>query len=212
MSATDHWMRFNVGDYLADTMHLSTFQHGIYMRLIMHYFKRRELPEDEKSLARIAGISVPLWRRESGPAASLFTHENGVWKHRRIDAEIARCDAIREVKQSAGKQGANKRWNMAHAKAADSTCDSQTMADSRAGVRARATEPQPQPTTREAPLNPPDGGKRRAGRVNGGGGERKENGRYRNAWNEHGAAIIGEEEVDDRDIRDDKIVSIVGRL
>ena len=161
MAATDHWMRFNVGDYLADTMHLSTFQHGIYMRLIMHYFKRHELPEDERSLARIAGISVPQWRRESAPAVSLFSHENGVWKHRRIDAEIERAESIREVKQNAGKQGASKRWNMAHANGEDSTCHSGNGEDSRDHAGASATL-HPQPIAKEAPLNPPDhGGKQR---------------------------------------------------
>jgi uncharacterized protein YdaU (DUF1376 family) len=174
MSTTDHWMRFNVGDYLADTMHLSTFQHGIYMRLIMHYFKRRELPEDERALARIAGISVPMWRRESGPAVSLFSHENGVWKHRRIDAERERADSIREVKQNAGKQGASKRWKMAHANGGDSTCHADTMADSRAGVRGRATEPEPDDTS--PPFYPPGGGTRTGRHKNGVKGSEPRNG------------------------------------
>jgi uncharacterized protein YdaU (DUF1376 family) len=89
MSA-DHWMRFNVGDYLADTMHLSALQHGIYILLIMHYFKRGTLPEDEASLARISHMALPRWRRQAEPVLSLFRREDGTWKHRRIDAERAK--------------------------------------------------------------------------------------------------------------------------
>jgi uncharacterized protein YdaU (DUF1376 family) len=89
MSA-DHWMRFNVGDYLADTMHLSALQHGIYILLIMHYFKRGTLPEDEASLARISHMALPRWRRQAEPVLALFRREDGTWKHRRIDAERAK--------------------------------------------------------------------------------------------------------------------------
>jgi uncharacterized protein YdaU (DUF1376 family) len=207
MSATDHWMRFNVGDYLADTMHLTTFQHGIYMRLIMHYFKRRELPEDERGLARVAGISVPQWRRESAPAVSLFIHENGVWKHRRIDAEIARCDAIREVKQSAGKQGASKRWNMAHANRSDSTCHSEPMADSRARTPARASEPDPD--AKIPPFDPPGGGTR-AGRKNGVRGSEPRNGFTASILADMEEASDAEPEADARP-SGATVVSIAGR-
>jgi uncharacterized protein YdaU (DUF1376 family) len=86
----DHWMRFNVGDYLADTMHLSTLQHGAYLLLVMHYFKRGGLPEEEASLARIAHMALPRWRRHCQPVLALFRRENDHWTHRRIDAERAR--------------------------------------------------------------------------------------------------------------------------
>jgi uncharacterized protein YdaU (DUF1376 family) len=89
MSA-DHWMRFNVGDYLADTMHLSTIQHGAYLLLIMHYFKRGELPVTESGLARIAKIPLRQWRLHSPLVMALFRHDNDAWKHKRIDAERAK--------------------------------------------------------------------------------------------------------------------------
>lgn len=72
MAAFDHWLPLHVGDYLADTMHLSTLQHGIYIRLIMHYWKRRGLPADERSLAQIAGIPTLKFRVHGGPVMALF--------------------------------------------------------------------------------------------------------------------------------------------
>ena len=44
-----------VADYLADTSHLSTLEHGAYLLLIMNYWQRGEsLPCGDMQLARIA--------------------------------------------------------------------------------------------------------------------------------------------------------------
>jgi|SRR5215469_5956752 len=89
MSGTDHWMRFHVGDYLADTMHLSAIQHGIYILLIMHYFKRGALPEDRSALARVAKVAPQVWHFHAAPVMQLFQRVGGRWRHKRIDAERA---------------------------------------------------------------------------------------------------------------------------
>jgi uncharacterized protein YdaU (DUF1376 family) len=167
MAATDHWMRFNVGDYLADTMHLTTFQHGIYLLLIMHYFKRGELPNDDAALARIAKISVPQWRRQSAPAMALFSRQDGHFVHRRIDAERERARNVSEVKQAAGKQGASSRWKMAHANSGNGICHPENGEDSRDRADAGATL-HPQPKHKPPPFSPPDGGTTRAPRYGGG--------------------------------------------
>jgi uncharacterized protein YdaU (DUF1376 family) len=183
MADFDHWMRFNVGDYLADTMHLSTFQHGIYIMLIMHYFKRGELPADVSSLARIAKVPVPLWNRDSGPVMALFQVEKGVSRHSRIDAERERSRQLSEKRKSAGKQGASKRW-MANA-------NGKSHFDSRARRGARAT-PEPEPDS-DSPRNPP---------VNGGerGGGHHDPGRRRASRN--GFVDLAYEMMEERDVED----------
>jgi 5-methylcytosine-specific restriction endonuclease McrA len=65
-------MRFNLGDYLADTMHLSTLQHGIFFRLLMHCAVHGELPKEERTVARIARMSVARWRRHAAAVLELF--------------------------------------------------------------------------------------------------------------------------------------------
>jgi uncharacterized protein YdaU (DUF1376 family) len=107
-------MKFNVGDYLADTMHLSTFQHGIYVLLIMHCFKRGSLPNDERALMRIAKVpSVLVWRNESRPVTALFRVLGDELRHGRIDAERARAQELSEIKSRAGSAGARRRWDAA---------------------------------------------------------------------------------------------------
>lgn len=94
MANFDHWMRLNIGDYLADTMHLNTLQHGMYVLLIMHYFKRGPLPDNARALAGITKVSPRAWRREAPAILALFRREEGHLRHKRIDAERAEAERL----------------------------------------------------------------------------------------------------------------------
>jgi len=83
---TRPWMPFYVADYLGDTRHLSTLEHGAYLLLIFHYWQRGSLPVDDGRLAIIAGLSAEEWGRCRPVIAEFFTSE---WKHNRIDDELA---------------------------------------------------------------------------------------------------------------------------
>jgi uncharacterized protein YdaU (DUF1376 family) len=159
-------MRFNVGDYLADTMHLSTFQHGLYVLLIMHYFKRGGLPDDEAALRRITKCPVRQWRSQSAPVMSLFRRETGAYTHPRIDSTRNEAQRVSEARAKAGKQGASARWGMANARPADGNCHSGL-----AGARA----PQPQPKPEHPPVTPRERGVRERARSNGGGKKESRN-------------------------------------
>jgi uncharacterized protein YdaU (DUF1376 family) len=158
-------MRFHVGDYLADTMHLSTYQHGMYVLLIMHYFKRGELPDDERALARITKTEVMNFRRYGGPVMALFQRaENGTSRHTRIDAERERARELSETRRNAGKQGANQRWGMANANDGDGKSHSPARPRARDSHHHIPKSPPVPPAQRggaAADLN--DGGKREAG-------------------------------------------------
>ena len=140
MSAHDHWMRFNIGDYLADTMDLTALQHGIYLLLIMHYFKRGPLPDDEAALARIAKVNRLIWRRDAPAVMALFRREKGLWLHTRIEAEIAFSQALSAKRSESGKSGAYRRWGMANANDANGKSHAFAIA---ARVRARAAHHSP---------------------------------------------------------------------
>ena len=97
------WMPLYVGDYLRDTRRLSTLEHGAYMLLIMDYWTNSGLPDDDRRLARIAGLSIDEWSQIRPAIAELF--QDG-WKHKRIDKELARATG----KSEAARSAAGLRW------------------------------------------------------------------------------------------------------
>lgn len=82
------WMPLYIADYLADTGHLSTVEHGAYLLLIMHYWQNSGLPNDDRKLARICRLSLKQWQAIRSTIAELFGDE---WRHGRIEAELAKA-------------------------------------------------------------------------------------------------------------------------
>jgi uncharacterized protein YdaU (DUF1376 family) len=124
------WMPFYVGDYLADTRHLTLEQHGAYLLLITHYWKHGSLPDDDAELRRIVGATVWQWKR-IWPAVKLFfeasatlvaSSENGsvkqllgkCWRHKRLDKELERAEIISTKRQLAGQRGGLNRARRAN--------------------------------------------------------------------------------------------------
>ena len=99
------WLPLYVGDYLRDTRDLNTLQHGAYLLLIMHYWQHDALPTDDARLAAIAGLPVAQWRRIREPVQAKFSDG---WKHKRIEAEIAKADRAFMQRRLAGRNGGIK--------------------------------------------------------------------------------------------------------
>lgn len=107
----DTWMPFYVGDYLRDTGRLTTEGHGAYLLLIMDYWTSSSpLPDDDEQLAAVTKLPLERWRKLRPMLARFFQVGDGVWRHKRVEAEIA--DATERVakKSKAGKEGATARW------------------------------------------------------------------------------------------------------
>jgi uncharacterized protein YdaU (DUF1376 family) len=96
------WMPLYVGDYLGDTGHLTTAQHGAYLLLMMHYWRKGELPDDDRQLSKITKLPLKTWC-EYRPTLQDFFHTG--WKHKRIEAELERMMRVSEKRAIAGQKG-----------------------------------------------------------------------------------------------------------
>ena len=96
------WMPLYVGDYLGDTGHLTTTQHGAYLLLMMHYWRKGELPDDDRQLSKIAKLPLKTWCDYRATLQDFFYDG---WKHKRIDVELAKMTRVSEKRAIAGQKG-----------------------------------------------------------------------------------------------------------
>ncbi|MEJ0071153.1 MAG: DUF1376 domain-containing protein [Pseudomonadota bacterium] len=102
----DTWMPWYVGDYLADTTHLTTEMHGAYCLLLMASWKQRGvLLDDDEELAAIAKLPLARWRQVRARLARFFQVADGEWRQKRVTAELAKANRLVSERQKAGKRG-----------------------------------------------------------------------------------------------------------
>lgn len=108
----DTWMPIFWGDYARDTGHLSALMHGAYLMLIKHYWcTGKPLPDDDAQLWRIACCDSPAqWRGIKAIVAAFFVIAAGLWRHKRIDAELEFARQCVQARSDAGKKGAHSTW------------------------------------------------------------------------------------------------------
>jgi uncharacterized protein YdaU (DUF1376 family) len=115
------WMPLYIGDYLADTMHLNTGEHGAYLLLIMSYWRSgTPLPDDDKSLAGICKATTRQWKEMKPALGAFFSVEDGVWRHKRIDAELEKAGNISATRRDVGARGGAAKWGASQAAASRS--------------------------------------------------------------------------------------------
>jgi len=100
------FMQLWVADYLGDTRHLSTTQHGAYLLLLMCMWRADgDLPNDDGQLARMAGLTVRGWLNIRDGVMALFTVADGRVTQKRLAAELLKCKSKTEKRMCAGKAG-----------------------------------------------------------------------------------------------------------
>jgi uncharacterized protein YdaU (DUF1376 family) len=108
---TDIWMPVYIGDYLADTMHLSTEQHGAYLLLLFHLWRRGILHDEDALLAQITGLGKSAWSATRPVLAEFFEIHDGLWHHGRVERERLRITAKQQSNSNKAKIAASSRWN-----------------------------------------------------------------------------------------------------
>ncbi len=72
--------------YLADTRHLTAEEHGVYLLLLMCAWRTRgcALRDEDRTLARIAGVSAGKWRKLRPTMLEFFTVNEGYWYQKKL--------------------------------------------------------------------------------------------------------------------------------
>src|SRR5829696_7873149 len=65
-------LSINVPEYLAQTGHLTTAEHGAFILLALHYRETGGLPDDDGQLARITRLPHNQWTRAKPTIAGLL--------------------------------------------------------------------------------------------------------------------------------------------
>lgn len=88
------YMQLYVADYLADTAHLSTVEHGAYLLLIFNYWQRGESfkAKDEQSLNKrltsVTRTSNEEWQQIKNVLSEFFVVTETEWSHERIERDL----------------------------------------------------------------------------------------------------------------------------
>jgi len=116
--ATIPYMQLYVSDYIADTQHLTTEEHGAYILLLMNQW-HTEKPIPKNRLARITRLSNERWTSVERTLSEFFNidQETGLWSHPRVEKELERVYQQSVKNAKAGRKSAEIRKAQAIEKA-----------------------------------------------------------------------------------------------
>lgn len=133
-----------------DTRLLTARERDAYVNLIIAYEDQAApLPDDDVRLALGARVSLRLWQRLRPLIETFFIVEGGLWRHERLDTQIAARNAAQATADAATQKraalsakrsrAAKVRWEKAHAAKLCKPGDlhMQTTADAHANADAR---------------------------------------------------------------------------
>ena len=130
--------------YLADTMHLSTEEHGAYLLMLMAAWRYDDcsLPSDDKKLARVAGLSPRRWGQIKDTILEFWALDGD----RIYNARLRKERGYVLQKSESNRENARKRW------------DAQGTENKQSGSSERISDgnaPPPPPIEEEEPYGSP---------------------------------------------------------
>jgi uncharacterized protein YdaU (DUF1376 family) len=100
------FMPLYTSDYLGDTGHLSTEEHGAYLLILMQMWNAGgSLPADPSKLARVARCSTKKWLAMQDTVLAFFNIDGDQISSNRLTKERQKVEAKTEVRRSAGAKG-----------------------------------------------------------------------------------------------------------
>lgn len=102
------YMQLYVADYLADTAHLTTEEHGAYLLLLFSYWQTGK-PLRADRLASVSRLSNERWTDVERTLKEFFHVSKGLWTHFRVEADLEKVDSKSKKNSNAGKASAKAR-------------------------------------------------------------------------------------------------------
>lgn len=162
MSKREPFVAFYPGDYLRDTRHLTTTEHGAYMLLLWHEWCTGPLPDDDPQLATITGMRLDAWKRSAPKIRAFFTaRDDGTLIQERLETERERARVIGQKRAACGAMGGTAKALKAKG---SSVANGTVLPEQTAGktvpststIKTRTKNPPPTPPWRPAaPAQPP---------------------------------------------------------
>lgn len=109
------WMPLMIGDYLADTQHLTTCEHGAYLLLIMHQWRMGHMRADD--LPQIARMTADAWSIARARLMHMLKIDSdGLYYSPKCDRIKAESVGKQERAHEKAQKAANARWDRVRAK------------------------------------------------------------------------------------------------
>lgn len=102
------YIQLYVADYLADTHHLTTEEHGAYLLLIFSYWQTGK-PLRVGRLASAARMTSERWANVEQTLREFFEEADGVWVHLRVERDLEKVATKSGKNSEAGKASAAAR-------------------------------------------------------------------------------------------------------
>lgn len=100
------FMQLYVADYLGDTRHLTTEQHGAYLLLLMTMWRADgRLPHDDRKLARLTGCTASRWAKIRDDVLAFFVIDGDEITHGRLMFELEKASEKSIKRAEAGSLG-----------------------------------------------------------------------------------------------------------
>ena len=100
------YIQFYISDYLGDTSHLSTLEHGAFLLLLMQCWQKGFIPSSDERLARITKLNLEDWLSIKGDLMEFFQPCDGGYYSPRATKELSK---IKE-KSAKAVTSAKSRW------------------------------------------------------------------------------------------------------
>lgn len=107
------YMQLYVADYLADTQHLTTEEHGAYLLLLFSYWQTGKALRHDR-LAPVARLSNERWADVKESLREFFFEDGNQWIHFRVEADLEAVNSKSIKASGAGKASARARAARKH--------------------------------------------------------------------------------------------------